>query len=162
MAYNFSPVNNVIAVTSPWESRAVEGAGLQPRVRIPPSPIPWVNAEIVLKITDVTYLNPKFALSKQTANVMTGNGLLKVFELNPSGGGPSFIGRWDGGSRDPGKTERYDLDIDIYRVSRQEKRRFKKGELTCLSRQQNSLGCSACWPCASSSALPNDCKPMGD
>ena len=78
--------------------------------------------------TDVTYLNPKYTLSKQTANVMTGNGLLKMFELNPSGDGPSFIGRWDGGSRDPGKTERYDLDIDIYRVSREEKRRFKKGE----------------------------------
>ena len=77
---------------------------------------------------DVTYLNQKYTLSKQTANVMTGNGLLKVFELNPSEGGPSFIGRWDGGSRDPGKTERYDLDIDIYRVSREEKRRFNKGE----------------------------------
>jgi hypothetical protein len=74
------------------------------------------------------YLNPKYTLSKQTANVMTGNGLLKVFELNPSRGGPSFIGRWDGGSRDPGKTERYDLDIDIYRVSDEEKRRFKEGE----------------------------------
>jgi hypothetical protein len=78
--------------------------------------------------TDVTYLNPKYTLSKQRANVMTGNGLLKVFELNPLEGGPSFIGRWDGGSRDPGKTERYDLDIDIYRVSREEKRRFNKGE----------------------------------
>ena len=77
---------------------------------------------------DVTYLNPKYQFSEQTANVMSGNGLLKVFELNPSGDGPSFIGRWDGGSRDPGKTERYDLDIDIYRVSREEKRRFKKGE----------------------------------
>ena len=77
---------------------------------------------------DVTYLNSNCEFSKQTANVMTGNGLLEVFELNPSGGGPSFIGRWDGGSRDPGKTERYDLDIDIYRVSREEKRRFKKGE----------------------------------
>jgi hypothetical protein len=77
---------------------------------------------------DVIYLNPKYTLSKQTANVITGSGLLKVFELNPSEGGPSFIGRWDGGSRDPGKKERYDLDIDIYRVSDEEKRRFKKGE----------------------------------
>jgi hypothetical protein len=77
---------------------------------------------------DITYLNPKYTLSKQTANVMTGNGLLKVFELNSSQGGPSFTGRWDGGSRDPGKTERYDMDIDIYRVSREEKRRFNKGE----------------------------------
>ena len=77
---------------------------------------------------DVTYLNPKYSFSKQTVNVMTGNGLLKVFELSPSGGGPSFIGRWDGGSRDPGKTERYDLDIDIYEVSSEENRHFKKGE----------------------------------
>src|SRR6266481_5185190 len=77
---------------------------------------------------DITYLNPKYTLSKQTANVRTGNGLLKVFELNPSGSGPSFIGRWDGGSRDPGKTERYDLDIDIYGVSDEEKRRFENGE----------------------------------
>src|SRR5258705_8571317 len=76
---------------------------------------------------DVTYLNPKYPPPKQTANVMTGNGLLKVFELNPSGSGPSFIGRWDGGSRDPGKTERYDLDIDIYGVSPQELCHFKKG-----------------------------------
>jgi len=45
---------------------------------------------------DVTYLNPKYQFSEQTANVMSGNGLLKVFELNPSGDGPSFIGRWDG------------------------------------------------------------------
>jgi hypothetical protein len=47
---------------------------------------------------DVTYLNPKYTLSKQTANVRTREGLLKVFELNPSGDGPSFVGRWDGGS----------------------------------------------------------------
>ena len=77
---------------------------------------------------DVTYLNPRYALSKQRVNVMTANGRLDVFELNPSGGGPSFIGRWDGGSRDPGKTERHDSDIDIYRVSRGQQRRFKKGE----------------------------------
>jgi len=56
--------------------------------------------------TDVTYLNPKYTLSKQRANVMTGNGLLKVFELNPSEGGPSFIGRWDGGSRDLGAKQK--------------------------------------------------------
>jgi hypothetical protein len=77
---------------------------------------------------DVTYLNPKYMLSKQRVNVMTANGRLDVFELSPSGGGPSFIGRWDGGSRDPGKTERHDLDIDIYRVSHEQQRRFKKGE----------------------------------
>jgi hypothetical protein len=77
---------------------------------------------------DVTYLSPKYTFSKQTANVRTGEGLLKVFELNPSGDGPSFVGRWDGGSRDPCKKERYDLDIEIYRVSDEEKLRFKKGE----------------------------------
>jgi hypothetical protein len=77
---------------------------------------------------DVTYLHPKYSLSKQTANVRSGEGLLKVFELNPAGDGPSFIGRWDGGSRDPSKKERYDLDIDIYRVCDEEKVRFKKGE----------------------------------
>jgi hypothetical protein len=77
---------------------------------------------------DVTYLHPKYSLSKQTANVRSGEGLLKVFELNPAGDGPSFIGRWDGGSRDPGKTERYDLDIDIYRVADEEKLRFKYGQ----------------------------------
>jgi hypothetical protein len=75
-----------------------------------------------------TYLNPKYTLSKETANVRTGEGLLKVFKLNPSGDGPSFVGRWDGGSRDPGKKERYDLDIDIYGVSDEEKLRFKKRE----------------------------------
>jgi len=77
---------------------------------------------------DVTYLNQKYTLSKQTANVMTGNGLLKVFELNPSEGGPSFIGRWDGGSRDVGKKERYDLDIDICGVSDEEKDRFERNQ----------------------------------
>ena len=82
---------------------------------------------------DVTYLNPRYALSKQRVNVMTANGRLDVFELNPSGGGPSFIGRWDGGSRDPGKTERHDLDIDIYRVSDEEKLRFKRGSADTLN-----------------------------
>jgi hypothetical protein len=77
---------------------------------------------------NTTYLNPKYTLLKDTANVRTGEGLLKVFELNPSGDGASFVGRWDGGSRDPGKKERYDLDIDIYGVSDEEKLRFKKGE----------------------------------
>ena len=75
-----------------------------------------------------TYLNAKYTLSKQTVNATTGMGLLKVFELNPSGGGPSFIGRWDGGSREIGKSERNDLDIDIYEVSDEEKRRFENGE----------------------------------
>jgi hypothetical protein len=49
------------------------------------------------------YLNPKYTLSKEAANARTREGLLKVFKLNPSGDGPSFVGRWDGGSRDPGK-----------------------------------------------------------
>jgi hypothetical protein len=75
-----------------------------------------------------TYLNPKYTLSEQATNARTGEGLLKVFELTHSGDGPSFIGRWDGGSRDPGKTERYDLDIDIYGVADEEKLRFKYGQ----------------------------------
>jgi hypothetical protein len=75
-----------------------------------------------------TYLNLKYAFSKQTANQITPTGRLDVFELNPSGDGPSFTARWDGGSRDVGKEERYDLDIDIHGVSDEEKRRFKNGQ----------------------------------
>ncbi|PWT79641.1 MAG: hypothetical protein C5B58_13110 [Acidobacteria bacterium] len=72
------------------------------------------------------YRDPLYTVSKETSNVISGTGLLKVFELKPSHDGPSFIGRWDGGSRDAGKEERYDLDIDIEGVSDQEQRRFEK------------------------------------
>ena len=74
------------------------------------------------------YLNPMYTLAGDVSHAISRTGLLKIFELKPSKDGPSFVGRWDGGSRDAGKKERYDLDIDIYRVSRQETRRFKKGE----------------------------------
>ena len=75
-----------------------------------------------------TYRNPRYTLSEQTANEISPTGLLKVFELYPSGGGPSFTARWDGGSRDEGKKERYDLDIDIEGVSNEERSRFKNGQ----------------------------------
>ena len=57
---------------------------------------------------------------------MTPTGYLVVFELQPiSGIGSSFVGRWDGGCRDEGKTEREDLDIDIRGVPESERRRFE-------------------------------------
>jgi len=77
---------------------------------------------------EVTYLNPNYALSNQAAKVVTGTGLLEIFRINPKVDGPLFIGRWDGGSREPGKKERYDLDIDIEGVSPEEKRRFMSGK----------------------------------
>src|SRR5438105_9027443 len=73
-----------------------------------------------------TYLNPKYTLSKEASNVISRTGLLKIFELKPSQNGSSFVGRWDGGSRDEGKQERFDLDVDIEGVSAEEKHRFKK------------------------------------
>jgi len=81
-----------------------------------------------VKILQQTYLNPKYILSEQTANEISSTGQLNVFEIRPSGDGPSFTGRWDGGSRDAGKKERCDLDIDIDRVSKRQQRRFKKGK----------------------------------
>ena len=75
-----------------------------------------------------SYLNPVYPKPKQASNVISGIGLLKVFELHPLQCGPSFIGRWDGGSRDNGKQERFDLDVDIEGVSAEGKRRFEKGK----------------------------------
>lgn len=75
------------------------------------------------------YLNPNYSLLKQDSAVLGATGRLDIFELRPkSGGGPSFSGRWDGGSRDKGKVERDDLDIDISGVSIAEQRRFRNGE----------------------------------
>ena len=74
------------------------------------------------------YLNPNYTLLKQSANVISSTGRLGVFELTPSRDGPSFSARWDGGSRDDGKTETYDLDIDIDRVSEEERTRFKNDQ----------------------------------
>jgi hypothetical protein len=75
-----------------------------------------------------TWLNPKYTLSEQATTVISSTGLLKIFELNPSGGRPSFTARWDGGSRDEGRIEKYDLDIDIGGVSDEEQRRFQNGQ----------------------------------
>jgi hypothetical protein len=75
-----------------------------------------------------SWLNPKYTLSQQATTVISSTGLLKIFELNPSGGGPSFTARWDGGSRDEGRIEKYDLDIDIGGVSDEEQRRFQNGQ----------------------------------
>jgi hypothetical protein len=70
--------------------------------------------------------NPNYSLVKCATNAITPTGYLVVFELQPiSGIGPSFVGRWDGGSRDEGKTERQDLDIDISGVPESERRRFE-------------------------------------
>ena len=81
-----------------------------------------------LKINE-RYLNPNYSLVKCDPAVLEPNGLLKLFELRPkSGTGPSCIWRWDGGSRDPGKVEREDLDIDITGVSEAEKLRFEDGK----------------------------------
>ena len=100
-----------------------------------------------------TYLNPTYTLSDQTANEISPTGLLKVFELNSSGDGPSFTARWDGGNRSGG-SERYELDMDIHGVSDQERIRFKHGlggysghHTTCL------LYTSTLSPPAKSSAI---------
>jgi hypothetical protein len=78
---------------------------------------------------DVRCLNPNYSLLKQDSAALGATGRLDLFELRPqSGGGPSFFGRWDGGSRDQGKVERDDLDIDISGVSRAEQHRFESGK----------------------------------
>jgi len=86
----------------------------------------------VFEIRDIaitaTYLSPNYALAATEAVAVTGTGLLKVFELVPSHDGPSFIGRWDGGTRGVDKQERCDLDIDIYGVSSIDNDHFKKEE----------------------------------
>jgi hypothetical protein len=74
------------------------------------------------------HLNPKYRLLKQAATVRSDMGRLDIFEINPLGVGPSFKARWDGGSRDRGKKERNDLDIDIYGVSDEEKYRFEHNQ----------------------------------
>ena len=74
------------------------------------------------------YLNPNYTLSKQSANEISSTGRLGGFEITPSRNGPSFSARWDGGSRDEGKKEKYDLDIDIDRVPEEERTRFKNGQ----------------------------------
>jgi hypothetical protein len=75
------------------------------------------------------YLNPNYSLLKRDSAVLEATGSFYIFELRPkSEGRPSFSGRWDGGSRDQRKVERYDLDIDISGVSIAEQRRFRNEE----------------------------------
>src|SRR5437879_385414 len=74
------------------------------------------------------YLNPTYTLAGDISHAISRTGLLKVFELKPSQNGPSFVGRWDGGSRGFGKQETFDLDIDIQGVSDDDKRRFERGD----------------------------------
>lgn len=76
-----------------------------------------------------TYLNPMYRLVGYDPSVLKPTGHLAIFELRPlSGNGPSFIARWDGGSRDEGREQRQDLDIDIEGVSKRERLRFERGE----------------------------------
>ncbi len=80
-----------------------------------------------LKVQE-TYRDPNYILVKD-AGAIEGMGRLVVFTLRPASGiGLSFVGRWDGGSRDAGKTERYDLDIDLEGVSKRASKRFKNAE----------------------------------
>ncbi len=74
-----------------------------------------------------TYLNPKYTVLQQTVNTIGSTGWLEVFQLLPSDVGPSFSGRWDGGSREKGKEERNALDIDILGVSAKEVSLFRNG-----------------------------------
>jgi hypothetical protein len=72
---------------------------------------------------DPTYLNPEYVLSAQPSNEISPTGWLKIFELSPTReGAPSFVARWDGGSRDNGTKQ--DLDIDIYGVSEEDRSHF--------------------------------------
>lgn len=78
---------------------------------------------------DERYRSEEYILSKSEVAAITPTGHLVIFELRPvAGSGPSFVGRWDGGSRDAGKSERYDLDIDIQGVSEAVMRQFKNAE----------------------------------
>jgi hypothetical protein len=89
----------------------------------------------VFEVRDVNiqerFRSQGYVLSTPNTAVISSTGLLTIFELRPiSGKGPSFVGRWDGGSRDEGKTQRDDLDIDIKGdgVNAEVTLRFKRGE----------------------------------
>lgn len=72
------------------------------------------------------YLDAGYVLSQDTPATLSSTGWLRIFTVAPiAGAGPSFTARWDGGSREPGKAERYDLDVDISGVSPQQARFFK-------------------------------------
>jgi hypothetical protein len=51
------------------------------------------------------YLNPNYTLVEQTHNEISSTGLLKFFEIIPSGDGPKFTARWDQ------RAEAMDIDI---------------------------------------------------
>ena len=74
------------------------------------------------------YRSPNYTLSNSAVATLTGMGRLKIFELMPLHRGPSFLGRWDGGSRAPHKQERADLDIDINGVSDVQTWQFEKAQ----------------------------------
>jgi hypothetical protein len=74
------------------------------------------------------YRSDEYILSTSEVAAISPTGHLAIFDLRPvAESGPSFVGRWDGGSRSAGK-ERDDLDIDIERVSKAVARQFKNGE----------------------------------
>jgi hypothetical protein len=61
---------------------------------------------------------------------LTSMGHLVVFELiRKSGAPPVFVGRWDGGSRDAGRSQRYDLDVDMKGMADEETKNFKRERL---------------------------------
>jgi hypothetical protein len=83
--------------------------------------------EIAAEI-ETRYLDAGYVLTEDTPATLSSTGWLRIFTVAPiAGAGPSFTARWDGGSREPGKAERYDLDVDISGVSPQEARFFKTG-----------------------------------
>jgi len=59
---------------------------------------------------------------------LTPTGHLVVLKLTQkTGRPPSFVGRWDGGSRDAGTSERYDLDFDMIGMPLDQVMNFKGG-----------------------------------
>ena len=99
-----------------------------------------INCEI-----EQSYLNPKYSLSKEVA-VITSTGWLKILSVSPaSGGEPSFVGRWDGGSRSVGNTERYDLDFDIHGVPKEERDWFKNGKHGYSGHHASRVSSAAGW-----------------
>jgi hypothetical protein len=87
------------------------------------------------KVFDVADLTINVRYQSQDYICQRGNGSLTptghliVFKLTPvSSKPPSFVARWDGGSREPGKQERFDLDIDMVGMSKDEVEKFERGQ----------------------------------
>src|SRR3954447_8115125 len=79
-------------------------------------------------VVNVRYQSPDYVFEDGPRG-LTSTGRFIVFRLTPISGKPtSFEPRWDGGSRDSGKQERYDLDIDMVGVSRREAKKFERGQ----------------------------------